>query len=936
MTEPIPRFLALRRTTLLAGLLVAALGACALVGWTLDIPALKSVLPGMVTMKANTAVGTFLCGLSLALLFGRQNGRRTRFCITGMAVVVIVLGVSALGEQIFGWNLHVDQWLFRDPAGSVETLSPGRMSPSTAFCFVLMGTALWVGAWPLAERLKIPTLEAMSVTIIIVGGFALAGYLLAAVFGFRWWSYTGLALHTAAAFVIFGCGLLAFVRSEGGLAWSMGVLTISGFVAGIVSLLASAGISYYFTSQIEQSAGWVSHTQDILKELEGITARLGDLASTQSAFVYTGEERLLKNEEQGKAGIRLSLVKLRNLTADNPRQQKRLDGLDPLIARRIVWGEKTTAARRQKDVSAAELMIADGEGITLSDNIRHLVREMEQEEESLLVQRHGDEQKVATTTFLLLPQGVFLSITLLCLGLFFLNSGMAERVRAEARLAAIVESSDDAIIGKDLNGIVTSWNAGAERTFGYTARDMIGISIKRLIPAGHEQEETDFLARARDGQFTRHFDTMRQRKDGSMVAVSVTISPIKDAAGKVTGASKVSRDITERRQAEEAQRVSELRYRALFDYAPDGIVILNPGNFYIDANASICRMLGYTREEIIGQHVSKIVSGEEIQNIEPAMREIRANADHHREWQFRRKDGSTVAVEGIATLMPDGNVIGMIRDITERNLTRDALRESHENLEHKVSERTAQLQQAKENAESAARVKSEFLASMSHELRTPLNGIIGFSEFLVDGKPGPLNPKQQEFLGDILNSGRHLLQLINDVLDLAKVEAGRIEFNPELFPLGKAVQEACAVAGPIAQNKHIQVDVTIAPELTEVTLDQIKFKQVVFNLLSNALKFTDPSGRVEIECAVKNANQFTLAVKDSGIGIKAEDLKRLFKEFEQIDSGTGRRYEGTGLGLALTRKLLELQGGGITVASERGKGSTFTATLPMNYQEGLN
>jgi PAS domain S-box-containing protein len=237
-----------------------------------------------------------------------------------------------------------------------------------------------------------------------------------------------------------------------------------------------------------------------------------------------------------------------------------------------------------------------------------------------------------------------------------------------------------------------------------------------------------------------------------------------------------------------------------------------------------------------------------------------------------------------------------------------------------------------QSLEKANRLKSEFLANMSHELRTPLNGIIGFSEFLHDEKPGKLNPKQKEYLGDVLNSGRHLLQLINDVLDLAKVEAGRMELNIEEFNVRKAVHEVCAVAKAIANKRRIVIRAEVPAEAGNLRLDQQKFKQVLYNLISNAIKFTDEGGEVEVSMKALDSNRIQYSVRDNGIGIKPEDLPRLFREFEQLDAGTARRYEGTGLGLALTRKLVELQQGTIVVESEHGKGSIFRVTLPRSIQ----
>ncbi len=286
----------------------------------------------------------------------------------------------------------------------------------------------------------------------------------------------------------------------------------------------------------------------------------------------------------------------------------------------------------------------------------------------------------------------------------------------------------------------------------------------------------------------------------------------------------------------------------------------------------------------------------------------------------------------------------------QRRQAVEDIRRLNADLERRVIERTAQLEAANvelqteiaerrkverilhdKNVElqDTAEAKDKFLANMSHELRTPLNGIIGFAEFLLDGKPGMLNPKQKEYLQDILNSGKHLLQLISDLLDLVKIGAGKMEFNPERFSLREVVKEACAVTMSIAQKKGIQIEMNIAPEIGDVTLDQQKFKQILYNLLSNAIKFNDDGGKVEIRAAMLDTNHFKLAVLDNGIGIDSKDLQRLFKEFEQVESGAGRRHEGTGLGLALTRKIVELQGGTISVESKLGKGSSFAIIMPL-------
>ena len=240
-----------------------------------------------------------------------------------------------------------------------------------------------------------------------------------------------------------------------------------------------------------------------------------------------------------------------------------------------------------------------------------------------------------------------------------------------------------------------------------------------------------------------------------------------------------------------------------------------------------------------------------------------------------------------------------------------------------------ELREAKERAESSDRAKSDFLANMSHELRTPLNAIIGFSEMLVDEKVGSLNPDQKEFINDILKSAQHLLEVINDVLDLAKVATGKLELNAQSFSLKEAIAETCGIVKPMAAKRNVVINVDAPVDNDIVTLDPLRFKQVLYNLLSNAIKYNHDNGDVRVAVSVDEQKQIRLQVKDTGIGIKEEDLPRIFDDFIQLNISTTKVQQGTGLGLALTKKILEQQKGSITAESEVGQGSTFTVVLPL-------
>ena len=274
----------------------------------------------------------------------------------------------------------------------------------------------------------------------------------------------------------------------------------------------------------------------------------------------------------------------------------------------------------------------------------------------------------------------------------------------------------------------------------------------------------------------------------------------------------------------------------------------------------------------------------------------------------------------------------------------EELRRVNQSLEHKERERTSELQikqseriAAHVELERASRLKSEFLANMSHELRTPLHAVNGFSELLLEQSSGPLVPKQQRYVENILANGKHLLQLINDILDLSKIEAGRMDLRLEEFSLQQTIENAVSVIEPLAQKKGLAIEVSIESGLDPVRLDRGKTKQILYNLMSNAVKFTD-AGRITISAARggRAGGWVEVVVADTGIGIRADDQKRIFREFEQVDGTHSRKYEGTGLGLSLTRRLVELQGGSIRLESEFGRGSRFIVRLPANPEVPRN
>lgn len=380
---------------------------------------------------------------------------------------------------------------------------------------------------------------------------------------------------------------------------------------------------------------------------------------------------------------------------------------------------------------------------------------------------------------------------------------------------------------------------------------------------------------------------------------------------------RLAREVAERERA-------ETRFRGLVESAPDAMVIVDAEGAIRLVNGQTERLFGYAREELLGQPV-EILMPERFRQRHAALR--RAYFDNPRPRAMGsgldlfalRRDGVEIPVEvSLSPLATDEGLLvsSTVRDISERKRVQ------------------FELARARDQALEASRVKSAFVANMSHEVRTPLNGIIGFAQLLHAGHVAPGSPEYQQSLANILSSARHLLHLINDLLDLAQVEAGRMKFTPGPVAPAELIEEVRGVLRGIAAERRIRVEVEVAPEVGHPTVDSARLKQVLYNYLSNALKFAREDSCVTVRMRPHGTDWFRLEVEDRGEGIRRADIEHLFTEFRQLDSGFSKRYEGTGLGLALTKRIVEAQGGTVGVSSEFGKGSTFWAILPRSLPAG--
>jgi PAS domain S-box-containing protein len=532
---------------------------------------------------------------------------------------------------------------------------------------------------------------------------------------------------------------------------------------------------------------------------------------------------------------------------------------------------------------------------------------------------------------------------------------------------AIFNSAYFSSIATDEKGVIQIFNVGAERMLGYTAAEV----TNKITPADISDPQ-EVIARAKalsielDTPITPGFEALvfkasrgiediyeltYFRKDGSRFPAVVSVTALRDAGDAIIGYLLIGTDNTARQQVEAAKALLDQRLRdqqfytrSLIESNLDALMMTDPLGIISDVNQQMMALTGCTRDELIGAPCKKFFT--DPQRADAAIQRVLTEhkvSDY--ELTVCAQNGVETVVSYNAATFHDRDrtlqgVFAAARDVTERKRFERALKDKNIELER------------------ASRMKSEFLASMSHELRTPLNAIIGFSEALRDGLMGQTSELQHEYINDIFSSGQHLLSLINDILDLSKVEAGMMALELEEVDLNSLLSNSLTIVREKAAEKNVTLELDIGADLGMQLLDVRKTKQIVYNLLSNAVKFSASGGTVVLRARlvprsgvgilpgnwpvhgfplVENEHQdfLKICVSDQGIGISQENMTRLFQAFSQIDSSLARKFEGTGLGLAMVKQLAELQGGTVAVASEEGCGTHFGAWLPLRQQSPL-
>jgi PAS domain S-box-containing protein len=901
-----------------AGLLSGTLGAMALIGWMAHWPRLTQFSPEWAPVHWSSALCLVMLGLAVPLLAG---GRRRMVAAVGM--LVFGAGLVTLLEYVTGSSSSIDQ-LFSAQYIAAPAAYPGRMSVLSASCYTSLGVGLVFAAFDRIRpwRLGVTGLAACVVWVVCL--LALLGYATGIDAAYSWGALTRMALPTAIANFGVSGALLAWAwetshRVQFNLArW----LPITASVTLMAMVACVSGVSLV---KLKNSIYWRKHTYEVLASAQAMLADLADNQRGMRGYVLTRHSESLALYRQGLVNLPRQLTQLRELTRDNPSQQARVALLSTDLERVVEYSRRLLTARDARGLDGAVELETTGEGRITVDRMRADLDAFSTEEHRLLAARDSQAQRDFHNTTDLLVTGSVCAAVLLILAHLMASREVNRRRRMEARLeqgsalqAAILNSANYAIVSTDATGTVTTFNATAERWLGYRAQDVIGKASPALwhdpeevmlqaaafsrelgqtVPPGFET----FAAQARFGP-TRETQWSVICRDGRRFPASLSASELTDSSGSIVGYLSVLADTGERKRHEAQMRLSEERFRHAFDEAPIGMCLVSPEGRLQKVNRALCGLLGYSESELLQTDFQSITHEEDLRADLERVRKVLSGdiPSYQLEKRYRHRDGSVVYTNLSVSLVRD-------RDNAPLYFVSQI-----ENIAHR---------------REMDRLKREFISTVSHELRTPLTSIRGSLGLVEAGVLGVLPEKAQDMVKIARQNCERLVRIINDILDVEKIESGRLQLRIAPIALADFLRQSIEENAGYGEKYQVRFVLEHVPDNIHVLADPDRLMQVMSNLLSNAAKFSPVDSQVQIR-AVREGAWINISVEDHGTGIPQAFRNRIFEKFAQADASSSRRFDGTGLGLSITQHLVQAMGGNIGFTTLVGEGTTFSFQLP--------
>jgi len=914
-----------------AGIAVTILGIAVLVGWMFDIALLKSVFPHAISMKANTASSLMFAGTALWLLQIGQSAKKRQLGQV-CAWVVFFIGLLTFCEIMFDWDFGIDTLLFQDPVGALATGTPGRMSLRTSLSAMACSIALLTIDKELQNGLRPAQLLALAAALICIPTLIGYGYEVNSIFGER----TAMALNTGVGYLVLSAGIL-LSRPE------------RGFLAVITSKSKGGWIARWILVMcigVPVCAGWLWTIGENARYFDaafGKTFYITVCAFVFMLLIWWMARNLHQSEERTQAIL-----------------ENVLDGIITISEKGVIETFNNSAERIFGYTTVEvvgrkiEMLLSDAykkeQNNFLSSFKKTTVKKV------IGIAREVEGRRKDGSTF---PMDIAISEMWLGTQRVFIGSvhDISERKQAQeakTKLAAIIESSDDAIISKTLEGIITSWNPSAEKLFGYKATEIIGSSIMRLIPPDRTDEELQILERLQRGERVDHIETIRVTKDEQYIHVSATVSPIKDATGKIIGASKIVRDISERlkNQSLEAANkeltISQSELRSLFESLPGLFLVLNPDLTIVTASEAYLNATMTKREEIVGRGIFEVfpdnpedITASGVSNLRTSLDRVRQNgvADTMsiQRYDVRRPDGvfeerywSPINSPMFGSDRQIKYIIHRVEDVTDFVRQRQDNAGSEENLRARLGQMEAEVFQSSQKVQAvnmqlkAANQELEaFSYSVSHDLRAPLRGVVSFSRIVLEDYGAKLDDEGRRLLNVVCSEAKRMGQLIDDLLAFSRL--GRREMKAADFNMSTLAKNVFASLDEITRDrvKHFKVK-----KLPSAHGDYAMIQQVLFNLIANAAKFSSQEPEPSIEIGAKSKDGFNIYyVKDNGVGFDPRYASKLFGVFQRLHSE--EEFEGTGVGLALVQRIIHRHGGKVWAEGQPNAGATFYFSLPI-------